>query len=105
MRTVGRLVRTATADGDLPAGLRFDWIAEGPRDQAALLVCLRHEDRHQIALRFELGTLTPEELAAQIRHVLVDVPPAAWDAAWSSIQRSGTPPPMAGPRWRNDINL
>lgn len=100
VRTAGRLVLSSVRDEELPADLRFDWVANNWRRPDAFQVCLRHQDRHQIFIDFDWDGRSPEQLASAVRHELTTTAPDTWDAEWSAIQRSDVPPPMAGAGWR-----
>jgi hypothetical protein len=64
--------------------------------QADIVGSIRNGQQHQIFVSSDWRDRTPTELASEVRRVLVDTAPSDWHATWSSIQRSDTPPPMAG---------
>ena len=99
VRTAGRLVLTSIDNEELPAGLRFDWVANNWRRPESFQVCLRNGSSHQIFIDVDWVNRSPEELSKEVRRLLVDTDPKEWTATWSSIQRSDSPPTMAGERW------
>ena len=98
-RTAGRLILTSIHDDELPAGLRFDWAANNWRRPESFQVCLRNGSSHQIFIDVDWLNRSPDELSQEVRRLLVDTDPTEWTATWSSIDRSGSPPSMAGERW------
>ena len=99
-RTAGRLVLSTIDGAELPDGLGFDWVANDWADAEIFRVCLRDGDRYQVFVDTEWLGRMPEELAHEVRRVLVEVPPAHWRATWLAMRPTGTPPPMAGDTWR-----
>jgi hypothetical protein len=98
-RTAGRLILSSIAPGELPSGLRFDWVGNDWRDAGRFQVCLQVPEEHQVFIDFDWADRTPESLASEVRRVLTTEPPARWPASWHSMQQTGVPPAMAGAGW------
>lgn len=101
-RTAGRLVLSSVAAGSLAGRLRISWVANDWRNPALFRVCLQDGHDYQVFVDVEWLDRTPEELAAEVRRLLLEVPPGEWRATWHAIQRSDRPPDLAGPGWRRE---
>lgn len=97
-RRVGRLVLTALLDRDLPEGCSVDWLGTSFRDATSYTVCLIFET-YQVFVQRPWGSMTAEEIAEDIVHVLTQSVPASWPASWHSMTQDPSPPSIAGPGW------
>jgi hypothetical protein len=78
-RTAGRLVLETVDAADLPDGYTLDWVAQDRSEPPRLYAALRYGD-DQVLVGFDWDGRTPTELAAEVRRVLVEVPPRGWPA-------------------------